>query len=270
MHDQNKLLNTLKKGGELSHREREDLKNYLNLDSANLDYFLILIDQNNKNKGISLPIWTGESTKQKNMIFPGAICPKHLLETLPITQLKDLESNKEHYLNEAKKIALWFRPMQAGSGSSIKRQSYLDKRAGKVDVPLGAKGTDLYAPVNNSDREVSLAEIHLIRCSNAAKEKIFGEMIFGDIVGPETKHSIDQLWQTKTYTDATKSYNDLVENIENFYHLENTQQAHLPTINENGHFSCTHKAPAGHGFFGYDSLSRGIDQSLPLPDSKLP
>jgi hypothetical protein len=179
--------------------------------------------------------------------FPTAIAPPELMAQLPHVEYSTIRDTAR-YRDLAAGAVLWIKKMQAGSGSSLVRASYLAKRRGipLEAVKLGAKGTDLFVEVGTTS--LSLAEIQLLQgILDARAGKFFG-VVFHDIVSSETREAVQALWRKPSFLDPARTYAELaVCSGETF-------QAFLPTIDQHGKQSLNRTAPGGHALFGMEAL----------------
>ncbi len=253
----------------------KEIKDQLKLDDLNLTYFLSLYKkyrfkgQSEKDNKI-IKIYEKEmQAKDCLVVFPTAIATKQQMKHLPHKQYDQLL--EEYDGKDAKKAALWIKKMQAGTGSSMKRDAYLKKllKISSDNVKIGSKGTDLYIETPEK-KLINLAEVQILQSIVDANEGKFGEVILHNIVSDETKDSIDGLWNKKSYLDNNMSYIEFVKESANLYLNQETMQFHIPTINENDEITFNRKAPGGHGLFGLDALRACyIDELRPKTDRVL-
>ncbi len=204
-------------------------------------------------------------TKGKEVVYPTAIASKEAMKELPHYLYKDIKT--ESYAKEAKSTSLWLKKMQAGTGSSLKRDKYLAKVLKKsvANVIIGAKGTDLFVEIADCQKgqcKASLAEIQILQALKFSERQEVGEVILHDIVGPETKKSFDKIWKKKSIVDSALTYRKLIEQASNISYHSESYQDHLPTIDKNGQISQSRTAPGGHAFFAVEALIAAYDESL--------
>ena len=100
-------------------------------------------------------------------------------------------------------------PMQAGTGSSMTRISYLSKMRNipEKDVKIEAKAIDLYTFLPGKKEkhvQVSLAELQLLKAIKDIEKGRVGGMIFHNIVNDETMDSIKSLYQKPSLVDPSR------------------------------------------------------------------
>ena len=135
--------------------------------------------------------------------------------------------------------------MQAGLGTSVERFDLIKKVQGRDH--LGAKGTDLYFEVLNTER--SIAEIQLLQAYALAKMNYYKEVCYQSLVNEETQQAVEQIWheespEKKTYLELFIQEKSLNKGIDLF-------QKRMPTLTEDGELTHERMAPAGHGFLGF-------------------
>lgn len=223
----------------------------LKLDEPNLRYFHALYSK-----------YLNSSEKEKMVIgktvYPTAIAPDHLMKELPYVNYEDLLKEKDGLSTYAKRARLWLKKMQAGTGSSMTRTTYLAKIKGikPEEVKIGSKGTDLFIDVE--DKLVPLAEVQILQGIIDAESGTYSKIIFHDVVSSETKKAIDDIWKRKK-----------PELPSNCMHFKDIVQAHQPTVDEDDELSTNRLSPGGHGFIAVDALSVArSEQDLPERSSK--
>ncbi|MBF0359459.1 MAG: UTP--glucose-1-phosphate uridylyltransferase [Oligoflexia bacterium] len=250
----------------------------LDLDELNSSYFLSLIEKYKQNKKNNYRLYDKNHTIQKNHpssdqftpVFPTAVAPDELLNTLTVASYNEIKKSKEIYEKIAQKIILLSKPMQAGTGSTIERKKYLSKILGisEESVTLGPKGADLYIDIEHEGKKhkANLAEIQIIRSINEALSKKWKKIIFHDIVGFETSKAVKDVWNKPSVFDLKKSYRQLIDlNSDSISYFGSTTQNNLPTIDEQGNLSLNRTAPGGHALFGIEALRAAIFDSTLLP-----
>lgn len=240
---------------------KKKLQGLLDLDDTNFTYFFSLYQakKNPKTKDKLRLYDATEPLPQGTVVYPTATAPQDALLHLPHTHYRDIQ--KEEYREAAKQVALWRKAMQAGSGSSVVRDSHIAKHRNipLSEVELGAKGTDLYIevpnPRNPSEKvSISFAEAQIIQAIMDVKHGDFGSILFHDIVSSETEDSIKALWKKKSLLDPTKTYEELFRDTKNTDHTAGTKQAYVPTLDADGNISFNRVAPAGHALFGNEAI----------------
>ena len=88
------------------------------LDATSHKYFLSLYSKYN-DPCVKIPLRIGEN------VYPTAIADKELMRHLPYVEYETLFKDKEKLSQHALKARLWIKKMQAGTGSSMTRTTYL-------------------------------------------------------------------------------------------------------------------------------------------------
>lgn len=245
----------------------------IGLDGLNLAYFKSLLNRKYyPHQDERLRIYDGTNAGMEwTDVYPTAICSPSLIKELPYIHYSELISHPT-LAESAKESALWIRPMQAGTGSTIIRDDYLRKRQNRSDFQLGAKGTDLFVEIEweGEKKEVSLAELQILRAYCDSKRSQFGEIIFQDIVSQETQKAIKQIWDRPSLPKPNLTYKELFSELSNLSYFKEVYQNHLPTLNEHGELTLNRKAPGGHGLFGMQALrSAYLDSERPTTEFPL-
>ncbi|MCK5883470.1 MAG: UTP--glucose-1-phosphate uridylyltransferase [Bacteriovoracaceae bacterium] len=254
-----KLLDTVISSSE-NKNEKEELKGLLGLDDLNLAYYLALYGKyksSSSDGNSELPLYIHEenvkSSGDVEIVYPTAIANKEQMKILPAVHYKDLVSSGKK--DSAKKAALWIKKMQAGTGSSMTRNSYLADELGITEdqVKIGAKGTDLFIPIGGSQK-VSIAEAQVLQAITDEKKGIFGSVILHDIVSSETEKSISSIWEKDCFLKSGSDYRSVIEKLDGIQYFGKSFQYHIPTLDENDVVSFNRVAPGGHALFGVDAL----------------
>ena len=116
------------------------VRELLGLDELNWSYFLCLYRNSATGAKIqSVRIFEeGREHGNQRIAYPVAIAAPRLLAQLRKVEYAELKNSSEHYERAAANVALWVKKMQAGTGSSLTRSTYLAKRRG---VALGKSGS---------------------------------------------------------------------------------------------------------------------------------
>ncbi len=233
---------------------KEELQKLMGLDDLNLSYFLSLYAKyKNKGQKISYQIAQQDdilqdmNSKDRVIAVPTAIASEKTLEEMPIVEYESLLTSVD--ITKAKDCVLWAKKMQAGTGSSMTRTTYLAKKK-KCDVKnisIGAKGTDLF--IRHKEDEISLAYAQIRQLEQDVLTGPLGGVIFHDIVSSETKTAIDEIWNDLKLDKKATRFN-------------HTVQAQLPTLDSNFEISYNRKAPGGHALFGVEALLAAFKSHL--------
>lgn len=194
-------------------------------------------------------------------VYPTAIADKDLMKHLPYVEYETLFKDKEKFSEQALRARLWIKKMQAGTGSSITRTTYLADLLNlpKEKIKIGAKGTDLFIEVKDKrysgvKKYISLAEVQMLQSIVDSLRGIYSEIIFHDVVSVETKESVNAIWNTKCLFDSSKTYFEYVKSTKGLIRFKETIQAHQQTVDEKGNLSSNRTSPGGHGFIAVEAL----------------
>lgn len=266
----------------------ENLRALLRSDDLNAWYFLALYlrkDSKTTPKTTKDSLWIYEdnkSTHHKLVAYPSAIAPPEMLVQLPYIEHKQLLKAQEQYRSKAQTATLWIKKMQAGSGTSLTRGSYLSNTQTantqmvqlqnhpaerREKVRIGAKGTDLFIRVPKNS-EICLAEAQILQAIQDARAHKFKTIILHDLVSTQTESSIYDIWNKKSLIEPTLTYHELIEQLSKEGIIRRSGksiQALIPTLDENHHFSFNRVAPGGHALFALDALRAAYVEGA-LPD----
>lgn len=257
----------------------EQLKQALHTDDLNILYFLCLY-QAKCSKKKRQPIWICEENQHKEgktIVYPTAIAPKAMLAQLPIVEHQSLTQSSKDYASTAKSVTLWIKKMQAGTGTTITRGTYLSQLAGgrperRSRIRIGAKGTDLFIHFkNNTSLSISLAEAQILQAISDAQNQKFKKIILHDLVSKETEDSISRLWEKPSLIQPSLNYDQLIDLLNQQGIIERSGQsiqALIPTLDETDQFSFNRTAPGGHGLFAFDALRAAYQDEL-LPKTQV-
>ena len=250
-------------------RRAQDL---LRLDDANWTYYFALYKRNASRNDGAAPVVQlfeeGIDTAGKTIVYPTSTAPAALLKHLRKHEYVNLAKKSEAYGSAAKNAALWIKKMQAGSGSSLTRTSYLSRKLGipEAQVRIGAKGTDLLIdvphPVTGKAVQIPIAEAQILQSILDRKNNVFGSVIFHDILSSETKESIRKMWKKPSLLDPQKSYEELIAGTPGLERFRETMQSHIPTLDEAGQITFEREAPGGHALFAIDALRAAYKPEL--------
>ncbi len=232
--------------------------NQLGLDQLNTSYFLALYRKFKQgNTSGDLPLFIHEDnirpSNDVTEVFPTAIASAQQMDHLPAVHYRDLTAKGSKH--QSKKAALWIKKMQAGTGSSMTRSSYLAKEleCPLSQVKIGAKGTDLFIDVAGG-KKISIAEAQILQAFADAKQKCFGEIILHDIISNETEESIAAIWNQESLWHPGTTYRQALEQLQGIKYFGHSYQFHIPTLDAEGVVSFNRMAPGGHALFGVDAL----------------
>jgi len=261
--------------GSKAEAARKKVQALLGLDDVNWAYYHALFERNAHAKasgsGTQAPLRIfeeGQPTAGQAVVYPTSIAPKPILKHLRMSQYADLQNSGDAYSASAKNSSLWIKKMQAGSGSSLTRSSYISKQIGipEASVKIGAKGTDLLVsvphPVTGKTVQIPLVEAQLLQSILDQKRGMFGDVIFHDIVSSETAESIKKIWKKPSLLDPNKTYEQLVSETPGLQRFNETMQAYVPALDESGKISFEHQAPGGHALFAVEALRAAYKPEL--------
>ncbi len=251
-------------GSDSSAREsRKEARLLLGLDELNWDYYFYLFrGRTGDHKPKLLHIYEIEKAAVGRVTaYPISIAPHELLRFLKMVDYAQLKYSPERYDATAKGVALWVKKMQAGSGSSMTRNSYLSRRLGipESQVKIGAKGIDLFVDLSRprdsaGPISISIAEAQILQSIKDFERGDIGEVIFHDIVSSETEASLTRLWEKPSLYNPEISYHEIATNTPGLSRFGVTYQSFVPTLDQQGNISFNRKAPAGHALFAVDAL----------------
>ncbi len=240
------------------------LKKLLQTDDLNLAYFrsLYLAYRNSNGKSENYRIFDSQpAAKDTTFVYPTAIAPGELMARLPHVEYKSLRDPSHGYAKAAKQAVLWVKKMQAGTGSSMTRTSYLARMSGiaESEIRIGAKGTDLFVRLpalrpGGKDKVVSIAEVQTLQLMAEAKRGAYRRIVFHDIVSSETADSVASLWSRPSYADESRTYRQIIDDDPRMQRFQQTDQHHMPTFRDDGAVSFNRTAPGGHALFAVDAL----------------
>lgn len=246
-----------------------EVKKHMGLDDLNFEYFKILYRKFKNPKKTDKPLKIIENESDRNnpewtWAYPTASAPAEVMKNFPVCHYADLQ--KVGLKGDAKRSVLWVKKMQAGSGSSLTRETYLARMTGQKNVRIGAKGTDLFA--NVAGKDVTLAELQILQSIADVTQGNYAGVILHDIVSSETEEAIQKIWD-KVCPLTNKTYLQMVKETKGMGLSGKTFQAYIPTIDEEGKLTSKRKAPGGHALFGVDALRAAIYDDLrpELPQS---
>jgi hypothetical protein len=244
-------------------KAREKVRQLLGLDELNWNYYFYLF-QGRAGERKSKPLHIFDEKRQQEgtlIAYPVSIAPPQLLQHLKMVEYAQLKYSPERYDETAKQAALWVKKMQAGSGSSMTRKSYLSRRLGipEAEVQIGAKGTDLFVDVNDPRKgsgaiSISIAEAQILQSIKDHERGEIGEVIFHDVISSETEEAIRKLWDKGSLYDPSHTYREIVQQTPGLSHFGSTYQSFVPTLDEKREISFNRRAPAGHALFAVDAF----------------
>ncbi len=271
----NKLLELSLKAGPSQLTARQQLQSALGLNDLNFVYYLSLFEKfKSPQKTGALKIYPELDSRLVAYPIASSVLPADLnlnFKSHDYSQLKN-EFTGEYSRNSV----LLIKKLQAGTGSSMTRQSYFDQRkdiatilglAPGTSMVLGAKGTDLLVqiphPLKPSERvEISIAELQILQAWEMAKKGQYSQVILQDIVGPETQNRLNAVWQKKSLIDPHQTYAQLFSGHNEVGRLGSVFQSHVPALTEDQQISFNRMAPAGHGLFAVDALRAVLHPEL--------
>ena len=163
--------------------------------------------------------------------------------------------NVVHYENIKKEdyeldrpISLNLIKMQAGLGSSVRREDIVQKFAGRKS--LGAKGTDLFLSVDGEQKSIS--ELQLLQAISLEEVDSFKHISYTNLVNDETQQVVSEDWG-KSFSKL-QTYEEKFHSSPKISKSKDIFQKKMPTIGEDGELTTDRMAPAGHGFVGVHIL----------------
>jgi UDP-N-acetylglucosamine pyrophosphorylase len=162
--------------------------------------------------------------------------------------VQDYESLSREVSPLLKDFRLRICKMQAGLGTSVKREDLLKKYTNRKT--LGSKGTDLFIEYNSA--RISIAEMQLLLAQKRASSGIYESVIFSNLINSETEDAVNGIWNN-IHPFENKPYIEIF-NTEKLKKGNEIYQLMMPTISSDGSVSLERMAPAGHGFLGFNEL----------------
>ena len=203
---------------------RHQFQQLLDLDDLNFGYFFSLYKKKmtpRLREELVLHDVGSKAQPGQTVAYSTATAPRPLMSYLPHVQYRELVSSPKKYGDEAKHVVLWVKKMQAGTGSSMARMSYVADQLGisESEVRLGAKGLDLFVESHSADglgqpKKCHWQRYRFFQLVLDFKRGEYGGVVFHDIVGPETKDPVLALWGRPCYCDPSKTYAQLVDSTE--------------------------------------------------------
>ncbi len=224
------------------------------MDGTSHKYFLSLYSKY-KDPRAKTPMCIGEN------VYPTAIADKELMKHLPYVEYEEIFKEKEELYKHALRARLWIKKMQAGTGSSMTRDTYLSEllNVPKEKIKIGAKGTDLFIEVKDKrysgvKKYISLAEVQMLQSIVDSLKCIYSEIIFHDVVSVETKASVNAIWDTPCLFDPSKTYFEYIKSTKGLMRFKESVQTYQQTVDEKGLLSSNRTNPGGHGFIAVEAL----------------
>lgn len=267
----NQLMKTALGDDEPAQQAREQARRLLGLDELNWNYFFYLYQgRSGGSVARALQIYENDRVAPGKLIaYPISIAPPEMLKHLQMVDYTQLKYSLERFDDAAKNVALWVKKMQAGSGSSMTRKSYLSYRTGLPEnqIKIGAKGTDLFVDVKDPRSDsgtvsIPLAEAQILQSIKDHERGEIGEIIFHDIISSETEDSLNRLWDKHSLYQPTITYKEIAQQTPGLSRFGTTYQAFVPTLDQKGNISFNRKAPAGHALFAVDALRAAYKPEL--------
>ena len=209
----------------------------------NYHYFEALYKKYVNNEAVDLVMNDGGNRAN---CFPLPIVSKNDLSEILVQDYEDLSDEPSSRLND---FTLEVCKMQAGLGTSVKREDLLEKYTSRKK--LGAKGTDLF--INYEGKMTSIAEAQLLLAEKFLTDRIVGKVRFKNLVNDETKEAVEDIWKLEHPFKAPKTYKDVFSTNE-LSVTESINQLLMPTIDDKGSITFDREAPGGHAFLGFHEL----------------
>jgi hypothetical protein len=213
----------------------------------------------------------GESLKSgETWVYPTVSAPTEIRKHLKAVEYETLKSRSD-YTSAATDAVVWLKKMQAGTGSSMTRSTYLSQRRGvpAEQVKLGAKGTDLYVDLPEPSQpggtiSMTVAEAQIVKAIREVQQGRTGGVLFHDVVGPETTDAIQEIWKKNSVLDSKKTYQEFIESDPRLGRSGETFQSYVPTLDADEKVTFARRAPAGHALFFLDAIRAGyLDELRP-------
>lgn len=209
----------------------------------NISYFSSLYKKYTENQSVDIVMSDGRNGAA---CYPFPILEKETLLALPIQDYEALTYNSSSKLKD---FTLEICKMQAGLGTSVKRDDLLKKYTNRSE--LGAKGTDLF--INYQGQVASIAEVQLLLAEEFVSNDIVGKVRFKNLVNSETKKAVEDIWNLKHPKVRDKTYKEIFSS-DKLQATESINQLMMPTLNDVGEITFEREAPGGHAFLGFNEL----------------
>lgn len=251
----------------------------LGLDDMNYIYYISLFQKNKQTqKNDPIRLFPGKDGRLVGYPVGASTTPKEINSQFTYVNYKQIQN--EFSGETAKDTVVILKKLQAGTGSSMSRTQYFQRRAEMPqllgmkpgsEMVMGAKGTDLLVkidhPLNPGQKvEIPIVELQLLQALKTVRSGAYSKMILQDIVGPETRNRLSQVWQKKSLIDPNLTYAQVFEREIGAARASSIFQSHVPALTEAGEISFNRVAPAGHGLFAVDALRAAIKPEL-LPEA---
>ncbi len=210
---------------------------------VNYSYFHSLYQKYENNEAVELVMNDGANGAN---CFPLPIVNENDLKKIPIQDYEALTYNSSSKLKD---FTLEICKMQAGLGTSVKRDDLLKKYTNRSE--LGAKGTDLF--INYQGQVASIAEVQLLLAEEFVSNDIVGKVRFKNLVNSETKKAVEDIWNLKHPKVSDKTYKEIFSS-DKLQTTESINQLMMPTLNDVGEITFEREAPGGHAFLGFNEL----------------
>ena len=209
----------------------------------NILYFESLYNQYVENHQRNVVLYDGENNSN---IIPLPLATK---EQLSYIVIQDYEALSDVVSNKLQSFNLCICKMQAGLGTSVKRDDLVKKYTKRTS--LGSKGTDLF--VSYQGKMISLAEVQLLLAEKLNKQNVFKSVSYLNLLNSETEKAVLDIWNN-AHIDTGKSYDETFSTGGLSRKVE-LNQLMMPTIAaESNEITFERVAPAGHGFLGFQIL----------------
>jgi hypothetical protein len=217
------------------YHENQDLEmldiNYLYFETLykkyqeNFSVNIVLKDKVNRSLIIPLPIASTEDEK--------------------LIEVQDYEKLPEKVSANLKDYCLEICKMQAGLGTSVKRNDLIRKYSNREK--LGSKGSDLF--VNHHGKFISIAEAQLLLAIDKHQSGTYSSISFLNLINSETEEAVNAIWGNR-HPESNTEYNELFKS-EKLKRKSEVNQYMMPTINSVNEITFDRMAPAGHAFLGF-------------------
>jgi hypothetical protein len=166
-------------------------------------------------------------------------------EELSLVTVQDYEGLSLTISKNLKEYELCICKMQAGLGTSVKRDDLIAKFTDRSE--LGSKGTDLF--INYDGKTLSIAEVQLLLAEKRKDEGVFKSISFQNLLNSETENAVNSIWENQ-HPIKNSTYNKIFKQ-NGLSRKKEINQLMMPTIDENKSITFDRVAPAGHAFLGF-------------------
>jgi hypothetical protein len=206
----------------------------------NISYFKTLYEKYQNNESIEIVI--NEAGKNDSHVIPFPVASE---EDLNLVTIQNYENLSQSISEKLKDYELCICKMQAGLGTSVKRDDLIAKYTDRKE--LGSKGTDLF--INYNNKIISIAEVQLLLAEKRKDEEVFKSISFQNLLNSETEKAVNSIWKNQ-HPIKNSTYEKIFKES-GLSRKKEINQLMMPTIDETKSITFDRVAPAGHAFLGF-------------------